>query len=260
VAGRVGSIPYSVVARGEDAIRGRIKDLRGAGYRYAILDATDDAHLLSAGLACLDLPLTTGGAGLGMGIARALVAAGRLSNRKQGAARMLGAEGPSAILSGSCSGATLAQVAAVVQAYPSLKLDPIRLAQDPHALDAAIAWCTENLGPNPILVYASAPPDEVAEVGRRVGKERAAELVENAFRVLARRLADAGVRRFVVAGGETAGAVVEALGVRALSIGPEIAPGVPWTATIENPVFSLALKSGNFGGPRFFMDAFDVLG
>jgi 3-dehydrotetronate 4-kinase len=102
-----------------------------------------------------------------------------------------------------------------------------------------------------VLIYTSAPA-----AARPAGR---AEAIEQAFRGLAKGLAAAGARRFVVAGGETSGAVAEALGVKALAIGPEIAPGVPWTASLGGEPMLLALKSGNFGGPDFFMKAFETL-
>ena len=111
----------------------------------------------------------------------------------------------------------------------------------------------------PVLIYATAPPEDVAAAQHALGGERAAKLVEDAFRYLARALAAAGVRAFVVAGGETSGAVVEALGVRALSIGPEIDPGVPWTMAVGGEPYRLALKSGNFGTIDFFAKATRML-
>ncbi|MDX1375823.1 MAG: nucleotide-binding domain containing protein, partial [Burkholderiales bacterium] len=143
--------------------------------------------------------------------------------------------------------------------WPSFELDPVKLAEGSAHVEAALAWVRGQLGATPVLIYASAPPEAVAKARAALGQQRAAELVEHAFRRIARTLADAGVRSFVVAGGETSGAVVEALGVRALAIGPEIAPGVPWTATVGGEAFRLALKSGNFGGPDFFSRAFEVL-
>jgi uncharacterized protein YgbK (DUF1537 family) len=216
--------------------------LRAEGCRYAIVDALRDEHLVAAGEACAAMPLAVGGAGLAMGIARAL---------SKGARRTTGAvlpkvDGAAAILAGSCSDATLAQVAAARAHYPSLHLDPARLD-----IDAALAWARPKLGTGPVLIYTSAPSTARAE-GR-------ADAIEQAFRGLARGLAAAGVRRFVVAGGETSGAVTEALGVRALAIGPEIAPGVPWTASLGGEPMLLALKSGNFGGPDFFTRAFEAL-
>ena len=118
-------------------------------------------------------------------------------------------------------------------------------------------WAVANLGPDPILVYATAEAKELAEVQEKLGRDRSAEIVEGAFRALAKRLAQAGVRRFVVAGGETSGAVVEALEARALLIGPEIAPGVPWTATVRNPCASWrCLEVRQFRGPGFLHPGF----
>jgi uncharacterized protein YgbK (DUF1537 family) len=255
--GRVGLVPYADVEAGPDAVRARCAALRADGVRHAILDATRDAHLVAAGEACLDLALATGGAGLGMGLARALATRGRA--RPGGDAALPRLDTPVAMLSGSCSTATLAQLEAVRDDYPRFQLDPLQLADGPTHLEAALAWADAHLGRRPILVSASAPPAGVARAHAALGQERAAALVEAAFRRLARDLAARGVRRFVVAGGETAGAVVEALGVKALAIGPEIAPGVPWTAAVSGEPYLLALKSGNFGGPDFFRRAVEML-
>lgn len=253
--GRVGLVPFADVEAGAEGVAARITALRAEGARHAILDATRDAHLEAAGAACLDLALTTGGAGLGMGLARALVARGRVKRGAQAALPAL--DSPSVVLSGSCSGATLAQVEAVKNAYPGFRLDPVKLAASGAHLEAALAWAKSKLGGTPILLYASAPPASVSQARDALGQDRAAQLVEDAFRRLARELAAQGVRRFVIAGGETSGAVVEALGVRALAIGPEIAPGVPWTWAVGGEPFQLALKSGNFGGPDFFRRALE---
>jgi uncharacterized protein YgbK (DUF1537 family) len=255
--GRVGLVPYADAEAGADAVRSRCAALRADGVRYAVLDATRDAHLVAAGEACLELALATGGAGLGMGLARALATRGRARHGARTALPRL--DTPVVVLSGSCSTATLAQIEAVRDHYPSFQLDPLQLAAGPDHLDAALAWADSRLGSTPILVSASAPPESVARVRTILGQERAAGLVEAAFRRLARGLAARGIRRFVVAGGETAGAVVEALGVKALAIGPEIAPGVPWTAAVGGEPYLLALKSGNFGGPEFFRQAVEML-
>jgi len=240
--GRVGLVDFPAVEAGAEAVRARCAALRAEGCRYAIVDAIRDAHLVAAGEACAQMPLAVGGAGLAMGIARTLAKGARKST----GATLPKVDGAAAILAGSCSEATLAQVEAARAKYPSLRLDPARLD-----VDAALAWAKPRLGAAPILIYTSAPPAE-----RAAG--RAGE-IEQAFRELARGLAAAGVRRFVVAGGETSGAVTEALGVRALAIGPEIAPGVPWTAALGGEPMLLALKSGNFGAPDFFSRAFEVL-
>lgn len=231
---RVALVPFEVMSAGASGIRARLEALAKES-RYAILDALTDEHLVAAGEACAHLPLTTGGAGLAMGLARAL-AAGRSAQ----SLAFPQAGGPIALLSGSCSQATLEQVAAAKARLPAWQLDPERLDAA-----AALAWARAQAGA--YLIYASAPPE-------RIARGREAE-IEACFRTLAQGLARDGVRRFVVAGGETSGAVVDALGVRALAIGPEIDPGVPWTAAADGSPYQLALKSGNFGGPDFFLKA-----
>jgi uncharacterized protein YgbK (DUF1537 family) len=167
--------------------------------------------------------------------------------------------GPVVWLSGSCSEATRGQIAAVRDTVASFRLDPLLLARDAdHAADIA-ARAVAALGDKPVLVYATADPEAVAHAQRELGVERAATLVEGAFRRIAGALAAAGVRAFVVAGGETAGAVVDTLGVRALAIGPEIDPGVPWTLAVGGEPHRLALKSGNFGARDFFAKATEML-
>jgi uncharacterized protein YgbK (DUF1537 family) len=247
--GKVGLVAYDAAEAGPAAIGQRCAELRASGHRYAILDATRDEHLVAAGIACLAMKLTTGAAGLGMGLARALAprAAGVRSEAKAGALPRI--EGPAVMLSGSCSEATLGQVEAARQKFQSFRIDPLALERG--GAEAAIEWGRSRLGPAPILLYSTAKPEELAR-GH-------AQAIEGAFRKIARALAEAGARRFVVAGGETSGAVVEALGVRALAIGPEIDPGVPWTASVAGPKLLLALKSGNFGSREFFSKAFEVL-
>jgi uncharacterized protein YgbK (DUF1537 family) len=237
----VGLVGFDAVEGGAAAVRARSAALRQEGCRYGIVDAIRDEHLVAAGEACADMPLAVGGAGLAMGIARSL--ARRAPKAAEPALPKVG--GAAAILAGSCSEATLAQVAAAKGRYPSLRLDPAKLDAD-----AALAWAKPRLGDGPVMLYTSAPP------GERAGGREAD--IEQAFRAIAKGLAAAGVRRFVVAGGETSGAVAAALGARALAIGREIAPGVPWTATLGGEPMLLALKSGNFGGPDFFMQAFET--
>jgi uncharacterized protein YgbK (DUF1537 family) len=254
--GKVGLVPYAAVDAGADTVRTRLEALAADGCAHAIVDATRDEHLVAAGRACADLPLTTGGAGLALGLARALRDRAHAGG---GAWTLPPAPGPVAWLSGSCSDATRKQVAVARETVRSLRIDPLAIAGNPDVVPAIAAQAALALSRGPVLVYATAPPDEIAAAQAALGAERAASLVEAAFRTIAVTLAANGVRAFVVAGGETSGAVVEALGVRALAIGPEIDPGVPWTRAVGGEPFWLALKSGNFGGPDFFAKATAVL-
>jgi len=153
------------------------------------------------------------------------------------------------VLAGSCSAATLRQIAAFAAKHPPMQLRPNSLAEGARSVDEAIAWARGRIAQGPVLIYASSPPDEVAAAQKAFGRERAAALVEDALARIASSLVEVGVGKLVVAGGETAGAVVNALGVRALRIGPQIDPGVPWTTSFSGPALALALKSGNFGTP-----------
>ncbi len=249
---RVGLVASETLDAGETAVRERMAALEHEGCGHVIVDATRDEHLTAAGAACADFRLTTGGAGLGVGLARALRAQAKSGT---GGWSRPPPEIRTAWLSGSCSEATRRQVAEAQKHAPGLRLDPRALAANPELVARLAADAVTAIARGPVLVYATAEPADVAAAQAALGTERAATVVEDAFREIARALAAAGVQAFVVAGGETSGAVVDALGVRALAIGPEIDPGVPWTRAVGGAPLWLALKSGNFGGEDFFAKA-----
>jgi uncharacterized protein YgbK (DUF1537 family) len=255
---RVGLVPLATVARGADAIRDAFAALAAKGVRHAVVDAVRDADLFAIGAASASLPLVTGGSGIAIGLPDNFRAAGLLAPSDRADALPPHA-GSAAVLSGSCSVATLAQVAAMRAQRPVFDVDPLALAAGEPVVARALDWAAPRLGADPILISASAPPERVRAVQERLGRDEAGTLVENALAAIARGLADRGVRQLVVAGGETAGAVVQALGVTGLRIGPQIDPGVPWTMSLGEPPLALALKSGNFGGPDFFLRAFTCL-
>ncbi|TMJ58070.1 MAG: four-carbon acid sugar kinase family protein [Alphaproteobacteria bacterium] len=256
--GQVGLVPQYDVARGPAAIRDAFASLRQAGFRHAIVDAIEDHDLEAIGEAAADFKLITGGSGIALGLPENFRRRGLLGS---GAAadRLPAIFGAAAVLSGSCSPATLTQVAYMRERAPLYTVDPIAIAEGRSVAEDALDWAKPLLGDRPILISATAPPETVAEVQRRLGRERAGALVEEALAAIARGLAANGVRRFVIAGGETAGAVVQGLGVTGLRIGRQIDPGVPWTASLGEPELALALKSGNFGAADFFLRAFSVL-
>ena len=253
---RVGLIRHDTVAQGVAAVRERITALRSEGISVAVTDAIANADLRVLGEACADLPLVTAGSGLALGLPDAYAARGWVRPDTQ-AARLDAMRGPAAVLSGSCSLATNAQVE-VWQAAgkPAFALDVRALARAEPVAERALAWALEHIADAPVLIFATAPADALKAVQAELGAAQAGALVEACLAQLACGLVDAGVRRLVVAGGETSGAVVQALGVDSLRIGAAICPGVPWTQA-ERPggPLWLALKSGNFGGPTFFADA-----
>ena len=260
--GRVGLVPVATVARGPEAIRAAFAELGQQGFRHTIVDAIEDRHLEAIGAAAADFELITGGSGIALGLPENFRRQGLL--RDTGGADTLPAiQGASAVLSGSCSPATLAQVAFMRDRAPVFTIDPIAISEGFRVVEEALDWAKPLLGDRPILISATAPPETVAEVQRRLGRERAGALVEETLAAIARGLAALGTRRFVIAGGETAGAIVQALGVTGLRIGRQIDPGVPWTVSLPGslgqPALALALKSGNFGAADFFLRAFSVL-
>ncbi|HEY3911781.1 MAG TPA: 3-oxo-tetronate kinase [Stellaceae bacterium] len=259
---RVGLVAQAAVARGAAAIRDNFASLHQDGFAHAIVDAIEDRDLEAIGEAAADFPLITGGSGIALGLPGNFRRRGLLGDNTA-ADTLPPISGAAAVLSGSCSGATLAQVAHMEERAPAFTIDPIAAAEGADTAQQALAWATPKLGDKPVLISATAPPDRVAEVQQRLGREQAGALVERILADIARGLVAAGVRRLVVAGGETAGAVVQALGVEGLRIGRQIDPGVPWTVSLPGrsgePPLALALKSGNFGAPDFFLRAFSVL-
>ena len=256
-SGEVGLVTVETVRDGAEAVRARFGELESDGCRYAICDALEDDDLRVLGAACADHKLITGGSGIALGLPdnfrrRDLLPAAETADA------LPRIEGRAAVIAGSCSTATLGQIEAFASDHPALKLDLTRL-DEPDATDAVLAWARERVADGPVLVYASAAPDEVQAVQARLGRERAGDLVEAALARIARGLVDAGVRRLVVAGGETAGAVMNGLGVKGLRIGPQIDPGVPACVSLGEPALALALKSGNFGAPDFFTKALAVM-
>jgi len=167
--------------------------------------------------------------------------------------------GSAAVIAGSCSAATRSQVHRMAQAHPSFRVDPLYLIDDEPVVERAVEWALEMMDRGPVLIYSTDAPEAVANAQAQLGPERTGKIVEEALAGIARRLYEAGVKKWIVAGGETSGAVVEALGIRSLRIGPEIEPGVPWTFSMEPEELCLAFKSGNFGAEDFFEKALAML-
>lgn len=256
---RVGLVGHEVVAAGADALRQRFEALRADGIGIAIVDAIADADLHAIGRALAGMPLVTAGSGVAIGLPGNWGLAAHPT-----AAALPRAQGLRAIVSGSCSVATNAQVLQWrQQGGAAFAVDPIAVAAGEDVAGQALAWARARLADAPVLVYATAQPQAVKAVQARLGVAQAGELVERTLAGIARGLVEAGVRQLVVAGGETSGAVVQALGVQRMAIGAQIDPGVPWTAAATTAAggatVHLALKSGNFGASDFFAKSFALL-
>lgn len=248
----VGLAPLTVVEAGASLLEACFDDLRKAGRGVAVVDAIDDGHIATIAAACSAMPLVTGGAALGGALGGV-----RRGDRAMAQAPQHQRSGHAVILSGSCSAMTLAQVAQVKDRIPSYQIDPVGL--DDAMVARAVEWALSHGADGDIMLYSSAAPEAVAAVQGNLGRDHAAGRIEAAFGAIAQAMAGAGCRRFIVAGGETSGAVSGALGVRMMSFGPEVAPGVPVVHTLVPDGYSLALKSGNFGDVDFFAHALEMV-
>ena len=258
---RIALVDLAVVARGPDAVRARLADLSRSGVGAAVIDAVFDRDLETIGAVALDHRLSVGASGIGLGLARAIVAASGGKAKAVDAASEAAVGGPAACLAGSCSQATLQQIANAEKIMPVLHLDPDRVVAGKEEARRALAWARERLESGAVLIASSATPDEVLALQSRHGRDAAGHAIEQAMADIAEGLVQAGVRRLVVAGGETSGAVVDRLGIPGFLVGAEIAAGVPVLRAVgaRRSAMLLALKSGNFGGPEFFADALGLM-
>lgn len=260
---RVGLVNYATVSKGADAIKAAFQNLQDQGYGVAVVDAISNTDLMAMGAALAGMPLVTAGSGVAIGLPQNWRATGQLAPSDH-ADQLPPPSGYQAVISGSCSVATNQQVAVWRDAgLPALAIDPLGLANGTTTADAAADWARQHLPKGPVLVYATAAPEAVREIQAQLGVAAAGALVESALSRIAVSLIESGVRQLVVAGGETSGAVVQALAVERMAIGPQIDPGVPWTCVnaeaAGDQTVHVALKSGNFGTPDFFQKAFAAL-
>jgi uncharacterized protein YgbK (DUF1537 family) len=279
----VGLVDYTVVGHSTTAIAERIHKLKAAGVGVAIVDAISNEDLMRLGPALKGMPLVTAGSGVAIGLPQNFCIAPSAQ-----ASALPEAEGWQAVVSGSCSLATNAQVQAFISAgRPALAVDPLRMASGIDVAAEALAWAAPLLQSGPVLVYSTAASAAIKAVQEKLGVQEAGALVERTLASIATGLVALGVRQLIVAGGETSGACVQALGITQMQIGPQIAPGVPWCYCVPPssalPVLTalpapqggraslgaarrlaasgmhITLKSGNFGGNDFFTDAFKML-
>jgi uncharacterized protein YgbK (DUF1537 family) len=251
----VGHVPLDAV-RGGPALAAAFEAEAKAGRRLVVADAVSDADLMTLGAAIADHRLVTGGSGIALGLPRNFRASGLLSDSPTPLPEV---QGPAVVLCGSCSIASQRQVATYLETAAGLAVDPSELMRGEMTAERAADWVGRRDGRGPI-VYSTAAPEAVAGVQQHFGRAEIAAAIERFFGDVARILADRGMRRIVVGGGETSGAIVEALGLRSLHIGSEIDPGVPALVADRHGPLGLALKSGNFGAPDFFAKAIDRIG
>ena len=262
VTSKVGLLQHSDVTRGTAAALQRMATLQSEGYQLAIADAVNNTDLMTLGAAAKDHLLVIAGSGVAIGLPQNWgIAPSDL------AAKLPAPTGLGAIISGSCSAASNSQVQHfIAQGGAAFRVDALALAAGDDVVAQALRWARAHDG-EALLIYATAPPEAVRQVQNRFGAQAAGELIENALAAIAQGLVrELGVRQMVVAGGETSGACVQALGATHMRIGAAISPGVPWCyagialdGVQTGEGIHLALKSGNFGGTDFFTQAFACL-
>jgi uncharacterized protein YgbK (DUF1537 family) len=256
---KVGLLDYTAVSQGTEAIERQVTALRSAGVNIAIVDVIADMDFYRLAPVLRTLPLVTGGSGMAIALPGSW---GIELNAR--ASQLAPASGRSAIVSGSCSTATRGQVSEFVRTGgAALSLDPIAAAEGKDVVGTALAWAKDRVAKGPVLIYTTAVPEAVSAVQSQMGVDVAGALVEKMLAEVARGLVGLGVRKLVVAGGETSSAVLHSLGIERLRIGPQIDPGVPWCTAFSRAAgepLHLALKSGNFGTPDFFTKALAMLG
>jgi uncharacterized protein YgbK (DUF1537 family) len=258
---QIGLVDLADIARGPEAVRAGLAQLSGKGFGAVIADAVFERDLETIGQVALDHRMSVGASGIGLGLARALLASGNVISHATNPISGAPVGGPAACLAGSCSQATLQQIARAEQAMPVLHLDPDQVIAGKGESRRALAWARERLQEGPILIASSSTPEEVAALQLRHGRDAVGHAIEQAMADIAEGLVQSGVRRLVVAGGETSGAVVDRLGIPGFLVGVEIAAGVPVLRAVgvSGGDMLLALKSGNFGGPEFFSDALKLM-
>lgn len=240
--GAVGHVDLHGVRAGAEALRTVLAGETG----LVVVDAIDDSDLRTIGRAVADAGLVTGGSAVAQGLPDNFRRAGLIGAP---ADENLSVSGPAIVLAGSCSVATNAQVARYRQDHPAYAIDVARLLRGEPVAEEAKTFAARHADAAP-LIYSTVLPDGLAT------DPRAAAAVERLIAELALNAVVHGVVRLVIAGGETSGAVVEALAPGPLSVGRPIAPGVP---SLFARGLGLALKSGNFGGEDFFDGALAIL-
>ncbi len=255
---KIGLADRAVIAGGVEALHSHLDGLAKKTIGAAIADAITTTDLETIGVVALGHRVSVGASGIGLGLARALVASGRVTSHEAASSNAT-VGGAAACLAGSCSQATLQQIANAEKTMPVLRLDPAALVIGKDETQRALDWAARHLASGPVLIASSGKPDQVFAVQAKHGREAAGHAIEQAMADIAEGLVARGVKRLVVAGGETSGAVVDRMKLPGFLVGPEIAAGVPVLRAVGGHDMVIALKSGNFGGPDFFGDALNLM-
>ncbi len=250
---KVVSVPFEDLQQGVSHTSRCLESLEDDAKWFVLADALTDDHILTWARVLKSTQFVTGGSPLCGGLT---FLRGSSTRKVRGNIAPRDADGPRVVLSGSCSEATRRQLKRLQTSHNILQIDPLQLGHGQSHLSQLIAEASETFrAGRSVIVASTAPPDIVAQAQEKFGLEALATLVESALGHVAVALAENGARTFIVAGGETSSAVANALNIERLAIGDEIAPGVPWTQSLDEPQYRLTFKSGNFGSDSFFLEA-----
>lgn len=254
--GAVGHLGLSTVWQGAESVR---KALEQARETLVVADAVSDRELLILGEALAGAQLITGGSGIALGLPRNFIRSGAAEG---GGSHPVAISGPEAIIAGSCSGATRGQIETHAANHPTLAIDVASVMDGRVTPETLCHFIARHSGRAP-LAYSSGAPEDVEQMQQRFGRDAVSARLDTLFADTAKQLVARGYKRIVVAGGETSGAVAQAvadaLESPAMHIGPEIDPGVPVLSLGTEAPVALALKSGNFGTLDFFAKALRVM-
>lgn len=249
----VGLVPIEIVQQGEAAVMAHLDEVTEAGHRLIVVDAISNADLRTIAAATTREPLVTGGSGLALG----------LEPRPGEPRRIRRRPGRRVVLSGSASPATQDQVRHASGTIPSHRIEIGEYVSHPEqALDHTLTWVLKRWDEDPdrpVLLYTVGEPEDVART-RELGPAISAE-IEQYLAEIAAQLSTAGTAEFIIAGGETSGAVLERLGVRRLEVGQQLSAGVSWLTGVSGTgaTHNFVLKSGNFGTVDLFTSAWGAL-
>lgn len=244
---KVGLLPYQIMVSGIDACEQYISEQKALGVKFFIVDAIDESDLVRLATLSQDLPLSTGADLLPVMLARNWQGA-----KSQPRTILPPAPGLEAVISGSCTGKSVRQLAHFEQTHPVFRIDLLEAAKDANLVDRIVDWTKDRLENGPVAVGTTADPEGVKRAQSELGREGAATLADKVLSTISQHLYQLGVRKFVVAGGETSGAVMAALGIEQVAVATydEVLFGGYCHRAGSNPL-SLVLKAGGVGDDNF---------
>jgi uncharacterized protein YgbK (DUF1537 family) len=256
---KVGLISHNVLVKGLVQCQREVETQAADGVRYFMMDAIDNADVRRCAELTADWPLMTGGDAIPIFYARLWRERDGISLNRNAVKPLAHVEGHGAVISGSCADATMEQLDFFKKRHPVLRIDLLKAAEDDRVVDRSIDWASNRLERGPIAISTSATPDEVANIQSILGRDNAARLAEDINGKIAAGLLDLGVRRFVIAGGETSGAVIKALGVRRMQVAPFDVPGEGYCTAVDPQPISILLKPGKVGAIDLFGSALEKM-